>query len=152
LHEAGHAIALLASGYAVSKISTDGDTGQCVPAGQVCPRVLAIAAAAGALAEALVGGAVGHASKPDEHHFARSAGDAESANQAKRILAKYRDAVLCLARELDKCGSIGPAEFRELCRRPGSPLSQFAGHYPAASRRQLSAPGPRRVQCSVGIL
>jgi hypothetical protein len=150
MHEAGHAVALLASGYGVQSVIVKGDTGQCTPVSQPCPRVLAIAAAAGALAEAMEGGDVGRASGADERHFIASGGTADSVREATRILSRHAAAVFLLAAELDKRGRLDREDFRRLCSQPA--LKFAAGHYPAPrTTKRLRSLGVQSVGASVSL-
>lgn len=144
LHEAGHAIALLASGYRVRRVYVDGHAGCCQPEGPVCDRVMAIVSAAGCLAEGVEGHGHGAASDRDEQLFSRSLGERDERGiilEATSLLLRHKAEVLFLARALDERKTITADGFRELCGEPDSPLACYASLYrerPRQPTRPLS--------------
>jgi hypothetical protein len=154
LHEWGHVIALWANGYRVAFVNLS----ECRPAGEVCPRVWALAAAAGRLAEDLTGHGRGRASLADNKTFQRaireSGVDPSVVNAAaESLLAEHRGEVIFGADCLDEMELIGPAQFAEICRRPGSPLAAYGRWYPKPGTRSTKprALSRQSVQCRAGI-
>jgi len=163
LHESGHSVALLASGYNVERVAIwGGEHGVTVPSGPVAPRVMLMVSAAGGLAEDLEGYGRSVGSNVDDEQFRRAAMKLGITSQrelravidaSEELLAAHRDEVLFLARRLDEMGTIDKAAFARLCREPGSPLAPYAGRYRILSPRSLHAlkigsDGFSRVVCS----
>lgn len=151
-HEAGHSIALLASGFKVSKIVarlTGGSVDPSAPTAAIPPDARLLIALAGSAAETLFCGD-GEMSGCDADLAGDAAAELEIYGRANRARLEsdascfvylHADEIEFLAERLAHRGVLSADALGRLCREAGSPLKKYAWLYvepKPANRSKLS--------------